>query len=95
MTAQSFILLVLGVCLGVLLALVISRRLISWQHVATFALGLLLGVMLGQYVLTRRIFGQVDHATDKCLLYDARMTQCGPAAWRGSDFCPNLPSEPT
>ena len=95
MTLLGFFLLVLAIACGVVLGHVVLRQANSAQAVLVGLILVLVLLLLLQIGPGKVRLGQVDHASDKCLLYDGRMTQCGPAAPGGGDLFPNLPGEPT
>jgi hypothetical protein len=82
MSRHSFLAWVLTIAAGVILGLLVSRRIISMRDVLNLLLGVVLGVLLAQYLLPRRIFGQIDQATDKCHLSVAPLAHRAGTGWR-------------
>ena len=80
MGQPSALFLVLVIAAGVLLGILVARRLITTRDVATLLLGVFLGYLLTKYVLPRHFLALHNRPTHKCLLCVGRMTPRGMAS---------------
>lgn len=75
MRDHSALFLVLVIAAGVILGLLVVRRLITTRDVVTLLLGVFLGYLLTKYVLPRHFLALQHHPSHKCPLYDGPLAQ--------------------